>query len=84
MSVRIVHVVRGKCKDTGKKYKLVRGQLKQLYEARGEDEFDSVFFAIYSCVRAAAAWRSLSPSVIFNVEAIERKAEGPPVEGEPA
>lgn len=82
MSVRIVYVVRGKCKDTGRKYKLVRGQLRQLHEARGEDEFDSVFFAIYSCVRAAAAWRFSSPSVIFNVEPIERRVEGPPVEGE--
>lgn len=82
MSVKIVHVVRGKCKDTGKRYKLVRGQLKQLHEARGEDEFDSVFFAIYSCARAAGAWRFSSPSVIFNVEALQRKAEGPPVEGE--
>lgn len=62
-----VHVVRGKCKDTGKRYKLKNGQLKLLHEARGEDHFPSVFFAIYSCIRAANAWRHGSPSVVFDV-----------------
>jgi hypothetical protein len=68
--MEMVHVVRGRCKVTGKAYKLVRGQIKQVHEARGEDRFESVFFAIHSCARAAAAWRFMSSSVIFNVEAV--------------
>lgn len=78
MSVDVIHVVRGKCKDTGRRFKLVRGQLKQLHEARGEDEFESVFAAIHNCVRAAHAWRFSSPSVVFDVEPIRRPFAEPP------
>lgn len=76
-----VHVVRGKCKETGKRYKLKNGQLKQLHEARGEDHFPSVFFAIYSCIRAANAWRHSSPSVVFNVDQVGLAVAAPPPEG---
>lgn len=68
MSLEIVHVVRGKCKDTAREYKLVRGQVKRLHEARGEDKFDSVFFAIHAGIRAAKTWRHMSSTVVFTVE----------------
>jgi hypothetical protein len=67
MSVEIVHVVRGQCKITGKKYKLVRGQVRQPHEARGEDVFPSIFFAIHSASRAAKTWRKMSDTIIFTV-----------------
>ena len=78
MSVEIVHVVRGKCKETNRRYKLVRGQVKQLHEARGEDTFDSVFYAIHAGIRAAKTWRHMSISVVFTDEPrrLKEEAEG--------
>lgn len=70
MSQKIVYVVRGKCRDTGRKYKLVRGQLKQIHEARGEDQFDSVFYAIHAGVQAATSWDRIRCSIVFNAEPV--------------
>lgn len=79
MTTDVVHVVRGRCKTTGKNYKLARSQIKPAHEVRGEDEFCSVFEAIHTCIMAAQAWRFTSPSVVFNVEAIRRPFPAPPM-----
>jgi len=74
----VVHVVRGKCKVTGRQYKLVRKQILPAHEVRGEDKFESKFDAIFVCIQAARAWRFCSPSVVFNVDTIATPLPGPP------
>lgn len=55
--------IRGRT-DT-RSFKLVRGQIKQVHEARGEDTFESIHFAIFYFVQAMRAWRSCPQELRF-------------------
>lgn len=69
----ITYTVRGVSAD-GTRYKVVNRQVKRMAEARGEDEFESRFTAIYNAAQALKARRSPLNGVIFDVHEKRQRA----------
>ena len=46
-------------------FKMVRGEIKRVAEARGEDTFDSIHVAIFQFAQALRKWRYCPQGITF-------------------
>lgn len=70
------YVVRGKAAD-GTQYKVKDRQIKRMGEARGEDTFDSLFFALHNAAEAIRAWRYTPDGITFDAQPIHEEDRAP-------
>lgn len=68
------YYARGKTPN-GQRYKLVRGAVKRVAEARGEDYFTSRFEAICAALGALRAWAMRPMGIVFDVHHEDKEVE---------
>lgn len=68
------YYARGKTPN-GQRYKLVRGAVKRVAEARGEDYFTSRFEAIYAAMSGLRSWAMRPIGIVFDVHHEDKEVD---------